>query len=380
MRFVHTADWQIGKPFRAFGERESLLHKARLDVIDRLGQIAIAQAAPHVLIAGDLYDTDAPAVRTLREPLERMRRYPGVTWHVIPGNHDPHRTGGLWDRLKADQLPDGIRLHLTPEPFVLSAEAVLLPAPLRRRSETNDLTAWMDQGESPPGALRIGLAHGSVTGFGGGGEASNPIAPDRAARAGLDYLALGDWHRTLEIAPNTWYAGTPEPDRFGSQETGQALLIDIAGPGAPPTVRTVRTGTYMWLSWEEHLGADSDIALVDQKVRALPDPAHTVLRLKLGGALGIAARTQLRDTLERLEAVLAFLDADTARITVRPSEADLETIDFGGVLREAAERLKALAQDDSVSPDMRRRAGDALVELYLMGQTQAVVSDEERAA
>ena len=41
--------------------------------------------------------------------------------------------------------------------------------------------------------------------------------------AGLDYLALGDWHRTLSVNARTWYAGTPEADRFNSQEQGQVL-------------------------------------------------------------------------------------------------------------------------------------------------------------
>ena len=30
MRFLHTADWQIGKPFRNFGDKESVLRQARL--------------------------------------------------------------------------------------------------------------------------------------------------------------------------------------------------------------------------------------------------------------------------------------------------------------------------------------------------------------
>ena len=55
------------------------------------------------------------------------------------------------------------------------------------------------------------------------------ITSEEARRAGLDYLALGDWHRTLQIGPATWYAGTPEADRFNSQEIGQALLVEIEG-------------------------------------------------------------------------------------------------------------------------------------------------------
>jgi DNA repair exonuclease SbcCD nuclease subunit len=381
MRFVHTADWQIGKPFRAFGERESLLHKARLDAIDRLGQLAVQENARHVVVAGDLYDTDAPSTRTLREPIERMRRFQSVQWHIIPGNHDPHRPSGVWDRVARDDLPATVRLHLTAAPFALSPEAVLLPAPLTRRSETRDLTEWMDGAVTPEGALRIGLAHGSVQGFGSGeGEAGNPIAPDRAKRAGLDYLALGDWHRTLSITPSTWYAGTPEPDRFGSQERGQALLVEIERPGATPKVTPAPTGTFQWLTGDEHLAGDDDITALQARVNALADPGQVILRLRLDGALGIAARTRLDDTLERMAAGLAHLDAATGAIAVRPSAGDIEAIDFDGVLREAAERLKAQAADAALSAEARRRAGDALVELYLMAAARTGQAADERAA
>ena len=65
-------------------------------------------------------------------------------------------------------------------------------------------------------------------------DAANPIDGERAARARLDYLALGDWHGTLEIAPRTWYAGTPEPDRFRANDAGNVLLVELddAGRGA----------------------------------------------------------------------------------------------------------------------------------------------------
>ncbi len=104
----------------------------------------------------------------------------------------------------------------------------------------------MDSASTLDGMIRVGLAHGAVAGFDTGGEASNPIAPDRAARAGLAYLALGDWHRTQSINPVTWYAGTHEADRFRSQDVGQVLLVDIASPSAPPVVTPVQTGAFTW--------------------------------------------------------------------------------------------------------------------------------------
>src|SRR5487761_2100663 len=80
MRFIHTADWQIGKSFRQFGDQESVLRQARLVAIENIGKLAMREGAAHVLVAGDIYDNEAPAQRTLLEPLERMRRFGEVQW------------------------------------------------------------------------------------------------------------------------------------------------------------------------------------------------------------------------------------------------------------------------------------------------------------
>jgi len=366
MRVIHTADWQVGKPFRNFGDKESVLRQARLSAIEALGRLAAAEGAGHVLVAGDLYDSEAPAQKTLLEPMERMRNFPAVSWHVIPGNHDYHRGNGLWHRAAALGLPSNVHIHLAPEPVALGEAAVLLPAPLRRKSEVNDLTEWMDTASSAAGQIRIGLAHGSVQGFDSSGDANNPIAADRAKRAGLDYLALGDWHRTLQIGPATWYAGTPEPDRFNSQEVGQALLVDIAGPGAPPNVTVQRTGTLRWLSQSEELSGAADLDGLESRLRALPDLSRLLMRLDLRGTLDLTARADLQRRLAALEAAMFWCEPDLAELHVRPTMADLEKIDFDGVLREAAEKLKQQAEDSATGPVERRRAEEALVQLYLL--------------
>lgn len=370
MKFLHTADWQIGKPFRNFGEKESMLRQARLLAIENIGKLAVAEGIRDVLVAGDLYDTEAPTQKTMLEPLERMKRYPGVVWHVISGNHDPHRGNGLWDRVRIAGVPNNVRLHLLAEPVELGGEAILLPAPMRRKSEVNDLSEWMDSAATPSGLIRIGLAHGSVAGFDVGGEANNPIAPDRAKRAGLDYLALGDWHRTTIIGPATWYAGTPEIDRFNSQEQGQVLLVEISGAGASPTVSRRKTGSYSWLTISEDINDTADIDTIEARLRALPDLSTTVMKFSLKGALPLSGRADLNRRLAGLEAAMFHFEAEFDNLLVRPTAADLESIDFGGVLREAADTLKALAEDVSRTETERHRAENALIQLYVMTTSQ----------
>lgn len=365
MRFIHSADWQVGKVFKQFGAKEESLRQARLTAIERLGAHAKENGVYHILVAGDVYDSEAPNPHTLRAPIERMKTFPDVQWHLLPGNHDPHRPEGLWDRLAQLGLPPNLHLHLAPTPVALEPHAFLLPAPLTRKAETEDLTAWMDSAATPAGALRIGLAHGCVTNFGNEGETTNPIDPGRPKSASLDYLALGDWHRTLQIGPAAWYAGTPEPDRTGSQERGTALLVEVAGAGVPASVTPLVTGTYRWLSCTEHLGSGVQLTDLEQRLRAEGDLPRLILRLRLEGALPIVAFAELQQRLVDLEAALFHLDVDQSALVTRPTEADLEAIDFDGVLRRCADRLRSLGNDPARGPEMRHRAEEALVELYL---------------
>ena len=46
---------------------------------------------------------------------------------------------------------------------------------------------------------------------------------------------------------------------------------------------------------------------------------------------------------------------------MRPTQADLEAIDFDGVLRRAADRLRSVIDDSAASPELRRRGEEALV-------------------
>ncbi|MDR3437852.1 hypothetical protein, partial [Telmatospirillum sp.] len=98
----------------------------------------------------------------------------------------------------------------------------------------------------------------------------------------------------------------------------------------------------------------------------LPDLSSTILRLWLKGTLQLTGRAELDRRLLGIGAAMFHLDVDDTGLAIRPSAADLELIDFGGVLRHAADRLKAVAEDAAVGPVEKRRAEDALVQLFVM--------------
>ncbi|MEO0387295.1 MAG: metallophosphoesterase [Pseudomonadota bacterium] len=215
-RFIHSADLHLGRRFANLAEPpdgtlRGRLREARHQAIPRLAAAARIAGAAHILLAGDTFDTATPSPGVLRHALQAMAAEAPQTWWLLPGNHDNLAEGeALWDRIEAD-APPNVRVLRDGAPRALEAGAMLLPAPVERRAMGYDPTASLGAVATPPGTLRIGLAHGGVTDFDG---SAGHIPPDRAKRAALDYLALGDWHGRRAIGPRTQYSGSPEQDRF----------------------------------------------------------------------------------------------------------------------------------------------------------------------
>lgn len=366
-RFIHTSDWQIGKVFRYVDDATmGVLQEARLEAITRLGELAEQHGTGHVLVAGDVYDAVGLSQRSLTQPIERMRAHGGVCWHLLPGNHDPHQPNGLWDRLHARGLPPNLRIHTKPEPVILDdGAAALLPAPLRRRRALVDPTAWMDAAETPEGALRIALAHGSVREFGSApGQTANLIDIERPSRARLDYLALGDWHGQQQISARCWYSGTPETDAFDVQGGGKALLVEVEANDQPRTT-PLETGKFNWLQIAERLGQRGDIDALEQRLRNLNDAANTLVALQLEGALSFADAQYFDERIADGAAhSLRHLRIDRDRLYAQPTADDLDRIDTGGVVRAAVDALRRQAEGAAGGGDPEL-ANEALLHLYV---------------
>ena len=360
-RFIHTADWQIGKVFR-FVDDAAMggLQLARLEAITRIGNLADEHDVRHVLVAGDVYDHATPSPRTRNQVVERMRTHTSVQWHLLPGNHDPYQPNGIWDQLRRRGLPDNIHAYTESASTILDENAaVLLPAPLQHRRTLNDPTAWMDNELGEAGLIRIGLAHGAVYGFDTNeGQRANPIDPARPQLARLDYLALGDWHGELQVNERCWYSGTPETDSFQTRGRGTALLVEINGPNELPQVTPLATGQYQWESLDERVEDLEDVDLLDHKLRNLNDDLnHTLVDLRLSGALSLADLQHFEERIvEGAAAALYHLHIDRVHLFPEPTDDDLDSIDPGGIVRAAADSLRAIVEAGGSDADLARAA------------------------
>ena len=91
IRFLHTSDLHLGKRFGRFAEETRMaLLQARQEILARLAKLAQAHDATHVLIAGDMFDTETPSDRVQRQALAAMGAAPELQWWIIPA-HDQVR-------------------------------------------------------------------------------------------------------------------------------------------------------------------------------------------------------------------------------------------------------------------------------------------------
>lgn len=335
---------------------------------------AKGQGAKHIFVAGDVWDSALPSNTNLRQPLTVMGEYPDLTWWLLPGNHDPDGPDGLWDRVES-LAPENVKSLRHQKPVEIETGVFVLPAPWQRIQHGQDLTSWMDGAETPQGAFRIGLAHGSVQGFGTEGDTDREIiSPERVERAALDYLALGDWHAQKQVNPRSYYPGTPEPDRHKTGSRGQVLAVTLH-KGATPEVKAISTAQYDWPVISASLQAE-EVNVEFKKIRETLEEGQplrrTYAQLHLSGEVSVGEWSEVETFLESLTGECASLDIrgqGDLRLIVIPE--DIDALDTQGSVRDTAQTLLKRRDDADLSKEDRAIAEDALRLLLRYGAETA---------
>lgn len=369
MRFLHTADLHLAKPFGRFdADTQAALRMARLDALRRLGDAARAGKAEFILIAGDTFDAEAPPSKVVRRALDVMGEFLDLQWVLLPGNHDSLAAVDLWERIERDK-PDNVILALTPDIIEIGDHIAILPAPPTVRNPGVDLTEWMTDAQTGE-RFRIGLAHGGILDFGSEEGTVAVIRPDRAELSNLDYLALGDWHGQKSITPRTWYSGSPEADSFKGHAQAGALLVEIAARGDVPKVTPVPIGQFDWrlVALDFFAGTDP----VQQLIEALPvsDRNKTLVRFEASGRLGLLEQSQLRDTCNQIADDFHSFEVILDKLGIEQVVDDLDLIATGGALRAAADSLFEATDLQGRTSEEVQIAHIALTHLFHIAQQE----------
>lgn len=346
-RFLHTADWQLGLRARFIpGDAGAIVRNERFRTLRRIGAVARETRAEFVVVAGDVYEDHGIRPETLRKSFEAMGEIP-VPVYLLPGNHDPLTPdalyrGDLWRR----ECPRNVHVLGSREPVVAREGVVLFGCPLFERSTLGDTTEHLTADLGPKDHVRIGVAHGGIKEFLERVEddeeaVCNAIGADRAARARLDYLALGDWHGLLRVDDRTWYSGTPEATRFQEKAPGHVLVVEIDTPGAVPRVTPHPVAGLEWKKAEFRLHGDGDLVGLQLLLDGFSNKASTLLELTLAGAIDVSTRARLdTEILNKAHDRFRFLRVRDEALHTFLGETDLASLPTEGWIGRTVERLR----------------------------------------
>ena len=254
MKFLHSADWHLGRQFHNVSLLEDQAH-----VLDQFVALAREHAVDAVVIAGDVYDRAVPpadAVALLNGVLEQLVSDAGIPVLIISGNHDSAERLAFGRKMMST---DGLHVYgplaAATEPLVLEDDRGPVyfcplpyaePSQVRLHLEDEDLgshhaalsaLAARMQSVVPPDTRSVAIAHCWVT----GGEASDSERPitvggtgdvGRDCFEGFSYTALGHLHQPQSAGKAIHYSGSLLKYSFSEinhRKSVNLVEIDAAG-------------------------------------------------------------------------------------------------------------------------------------------------------
>jgi exonuclease SbcD len=272
VRFLHTADWHVGKPLRG---------RSRIDeyaaALDQVAAAAAEARVDCVLMAGDVFDSPAPPPEAEKLVYDFLARLvsEGIPCVLVAGNHDhPRRLGAL------ARLLEGVGLHIRPEvrPARLggvveiasrdaseTARVAVLPFVPERKvvdacqvlgpehvwyeayaARIEQILSFLAR-DFAPDSVNLIVAHLLVSGarVGTGERALHlgdiyGVTPQQIPAA-AQYVALGHLHRPQQVdapAP-TYYSGSLIELDFGERDQEKRVVLVEAHPRRPPRVESI---------------------------------------------------------------------------------------------------------------------------------------------
>jgi DNA repair exonuclease SbcCD nuclease subunit len=380
MRFVHTADWQLGMT-RYFlnGEAQPRYSAARREAVAGLGPLAAEAGAEFVVVAGDVFEHNQLSPRVVSQSLEAMRAI-AVPVYLLPGNHDPLDASSVYtSALFMAECPDNVTVLDRAGVHEVRPGLEIVAAPWRSKAPTTDLVGDVLDGLPADGVTRIVVGHGGVDVFEPDRDKVSLIrlaAVEAAlARGAVHYVALGDKHSRTEVGSTgrVWYSGAPEVTNYDHIESdpGHVLVVDIDERDAQRAVQVDarKVGRWRFVSMRFTVDNSRDITDLGLNLDLMPDKDRTVVQLALTGSLTVTDKAELDACIDkhtRLFAALTAWDSQTDVVVV-PADGEFDDLGIGGFAAAAVDELVATARDGGEQAEDARAALALLLRLVDRG-------------
>ncbi len=279
MRFLHTADWHLGRTMR--GRSRAAEFEA---VLGELVEIAVAEDVQVMLVCGDIWDSTSPSPESDRLLFDALREFIGRDIEVllIAGNHDsgrklealgrlsellgvyvqprvrPRDRGGIVTFDHGGEVARVAAIPWVPEGRALNAVEVLADEPEARKHYHDAVARIYAHMAEPSDAgfttetINLIAGHlfvdGAVLADIDGSERklhitqAYGVSPE-ALPSTAQYVALGHIHQPQVMAnpatPRTAYSGSLLQLDFGERGQQKGVRIIDAVPGRPVDDRTI---------------------------------------------------------------------------------------------------------------------------------------------
>lgn len=363
MRFVATADWQLGMTAHYLGaEARPRFAQARIDAIRSIGAVAVEHDAEFILVCGDVFESNQLDRAVVARAFDALRDV-SVPVYLLPGNHDPLDAASIY---RSAEFTGGCPAHVhvldTPGVHVVREGVEIVAAPWFSKAPLSDLVAdALADVEPSASVVRIVAGHGSVLGI----DRHNPAgisepALSEALRSGLARFAvLGDRHSTTRVAEGIWYPGAPEVTSRREDDPGNVLVVEIGD--SEVSVEKARVGTWTFVHHRAELDSPDDVEALRTWLSDQPAKDRTAVWLSLTGTLTVGSKARLDEVLDQagdLYALIEFWDRHTD-LAVLPADGEFADLGLSGFAQDAVDELVGrLGGDESDA------ARDALGLLY----------------
>jgi DNA repair exonuclease SbcCD nuclease subunit len=235
LKILHTADIHLGAKFSGLGNKGTSQREQLRTTFKKVVATAIDEKVNIVLIAGDLFDANQQPQRNIDLVIEQFNllRSNNISVCLIPGTHDSLDSSSIYRKVDFEGKCPNLKIfadeNISCKEYPDLNLTVYGKPNLSNRSRISPLKGLHRLTSSK---FHIAMAHGSFYIPEKIAEDDHVFKLEEVKASGMNYLALGHWHRAYRCSeePPAWYSGPPEwiPDQ---KEKGGVLLVAIADSG-----------------------------------------------------------------------------------------------------------------------------------------------------
>lgn len=281
MKFIHTADIHLGKSFSFLGDKGSLLRNVQIEALKKITDLTQSEDIDFLIIAGDLFESNEVSSRLIKKAVDILKSIDPIPVLISPGTHDLLDDKSVYRRKEFQG--SNIKVFGIDGTVIKVKDAAIHGRP--NDTKQGGVHPLKEMKPVDTAKFNIAVIHASVEIEGKSNPEDYLVNTKEIAASGMDYVALGHWHRMSDFSIKgvaAWYSGSPEVTKFDEADmAGNVMLVNL---GKKTEVEAKKVGHYEWLIKTLDVAISTPGDLLNSEIEKLCGE-NVLLRLQLKGIL-----------------------------------------------------------------------------------------------